>query len=174
MDLNSFVAHRSFAVRVCVSTNRPKAAFKKWIGNQSQWNLHQLLPPQISRDTSCHKAIFTARRWLEDCTYRHKYCKRESFVQRAPKRILELDGKQIRLCENLEPGITYACLSHCWGVRGPAMQLRSDTVATLKAGVPLNTLPKTFRDAAWFCWRLGIHNIWIDALCKLNYPERYD
>ena len=128
----------------------------------------------MSRDTSCHKAVSTARRWLEDCKDKHKHCKRENVVQRAPKRILELDGKQMRLCENLEPGITYACLSHCWGLHGPAMQLRLDTMADLKEGVPLETFPKTFRDAAWFCWRLSIHYVWIDALCRLrNCPEQY-
>lgn len=48
------------------------------------------------------------------------------------------------------------------------MQLRPDTMADLKAGILLNALPKTFRDAARFCWRLGIFYIWIDALCELE------
>lgn len=120
--------------------------------------------------TSSPEAVDTARRWIENCKDNHGHCKRESHAQRFPKRILELDSKQVKLCENVRPAVAYACLSHCWGPNGPAMQLRPDTIADLKAGVPLETLPKTFHDAAWFCLRLGIHYIWIDALCKLIMP----
>lgn len=133
-------------------------------GFQSQWNIREDTM-QISGDTSSPAAVATAHRWLEDCKDNHEHCKRESHSQKSPKRILKLDGKQVELCENPEPAIDYACLSHCWGPYGPAMQLRPDTMADLKAGILLNALPKTFRDAAWFCWRLGIHYIWIDALC---------
>lgn len=51
------------------------------------------------------------------------------------------------------------------------MQLRPETMDDLKAGMLLNALPKTFRDAAWFCWRLGIFYIWIDALCELKTAQ---
>lgn len=146
-----------------------KFTVQEKIGSQSQWNICED-PLCISGDTSSPEAVATARRWLATCKDRHERCKLGSHAQKAPKRILELDGKQVRLCENLEPAVAYACLSHCWGPRGPAMQLRLDTIAKLKAGIPLETLPKTFRDAAWFCWRLGIHYIWIDALCKLIVP----
>ena len=126
---------------------------------------------QISGDTSSSAAVATAHRWLEDCKDKHEHCKRESHVQKTPKRILKLDDKQVKLCENLEPAIAYACLSHCWGPCGPTMQLRPDTMADLKAGILLNALPKTFRDAAWFCWRLSIHYIWIDALCESEIDQ---
>jgi hypothetical protein len=151
--------------------NCAKSTIKENTGFQSQWNIQEQ-PPKISGDTSCSAAVTTARRWLEDCRYNHVLCQRKNNVQKVPTRILEYDGNKLRLCDNPEPTITYACLSHCWGPCGPATQLRPDTMADLKAGFPMDTLPKTFRDAAWFCWRLGIHYIWIDALCK-NRPELY-
>ncbi|KAF2026075.1 HET-domain-containing protein, partial [Setomelanomma holmii] len=58
-----------------------------------------------------------------------------------------------------------ACLSHCWGKKGAALQLTPDTVDTLRSGVARAELPKTFRDAAEIFEKLGIHFLWIDAMC---------
>ncbi|KAF2995395.1 hypothetical protein E8E13_004489 [Curvularia kusanoi] len=40
------------------------------------------------------------------------------------------------------------------------------------SGYLMDALPKTFRDAAYFCWKLGIRYIWIDALCILQDSEK--
>ncbi|KAF2625038.1 HET-domain-containing protein, partial [Macroventuria anomochaeta] len=114
------------------------------------------------------EAMATARRWLDACKNKHALCERNTYGQEAPKRILEIDGEHVRLCERFQSWLPYACLSHCWGSRGPLMKLNSGTYSTLRAGVLLATLPKTFRDAAFVCRHLGIRYIWIDALCILQ------
>ncbi|KAH7386841.1 heterokaryon incompatibility protein-domain-containing protein, partial [Phaeosphaeria sp. MPI-PUGE-AT-0046c] len=63
---------------------------------------------------------------------------------------------------------TYACLSHCWGKTGAALQLRKTTFESLKHGVAVEKLPKTFREAMKICKELGIRFIWIDALCIMQ------
>lgn len=65
----------------------------------------------------------------------------------------------------------YASLSHCWGEKGPSIRLTKSSVAQLKEGVYINTLPKTFAEAAKVCLQLGIYYLWIDALCELPRPK---
>ncbi len=76
-------------------------------------------------------------------------------------------GLQDDVVKLIEPeGATgkYFCLSHCWGPE----QIVTTTRANLqvhKREIPLNSLPKTFRDAVLLTRRLGIAYIWIDSLC---------
>lgn len=59
----------------------------------------------------------------------------------------------------------YVTLSHCWG-QSQHYTLNPSTVDDLKAGIEIEKLPKTFRDAISFASQL--HNvgwIWIDSLC---------
>jgi hypothetical protein len=51
-----------------------------------------------------------------------------------------------------------------------AFKLTSANLGTLKHGIELSILPKTFRDAVWICSRLQITYLWIDALCMWNHP----
>jgi len=89
-----------------------------------------------------------------------------------PTRLLKLDGDYIQICEDMTSVHPYACLSHCWGVLGPAMRLKTNNIESLKARVPVSQLPKTFRDAVEVCSKLDIHFLWIDALCKLTVVLR--
>jgi hypothetical protein len=84
-----------------------------------------------------------------------------------PGRVLELSDTAVVLRENVKPEIQrYACLSHCWGPEGPAIQLKKSTAAVLRAGVPLASLRKTFLETVKVCLKLGISYLWIDALCE--------
>lgn len=64
-----------------------------------------------------------------------------------------------------QPNNLYVTLSHCWG-QSQHYTLNPSTVDDLKAGIEIEKLPKTFRDAISFASQL--HNvgwIWIDSLC---------
>ncbi|KAH7086718.1 tol protein, partial [Paraphoma chrysanthemicola] len=74
----------------------------------------------------------------------------------------------VYLREYLGQEATYACLSHCWGKEGPALQLTSHKVGELKCGVARAHLPRTFQDAVDICGKLNIKFLWIDALCILQ------
>ncbi|KAF1830656.1 HET-domain-containing protein, partial [Decorospora gaudefroyi] len=61
----------------------------------------------------------------------------------------------------------YGCLSHRWGSRQP-LQTRKETLSRFKAGIPWESIPKTFQDAITFTRKLGLSYIWIDSLCIIQ------
>jgi len=90
-----------------------------------------------------------------------------------PSRFVDVgscDGKkEPRLISSTEVSTIerYTTLSHCWGTHPDNMPLRT-TRATKVAhmvSMPMNTLPKTFRDAVSVTRALNIRYIWIDSLC---------
>ncbi|KAF2447590.1 HET-domain-containing protein [Karstenula rhodostoma CBS 690.94] len=118
----------------------------------------------LLQDTSSEYAFQIVSKWLHDCLQSHDRCSIYK-TARLPKRILELTATTVLLRENLNRPAAYACLSHCWGEKGPALRLTSNTIDTLRSGVARAQLPETFKDAVEICDRLGIHFIWIDAMC---------
>jgi len=95
----------------------------------------------------------------------HNDCMQRLVVP-LPKRILHITADQVFLREQPAKSAPYACLSHCWGLNGPAIKLTAGTVGYLRNGLRTSDLPKTFRDAVEVCRHLEIHYLWIDALCE--------
>lgn len=58
----------------------------------------------------------------------------------------------------------YFTLSHCWGVLKP-ISLTTKSEASLRAGVAVASLPKTFRDAVFVCDAFNVSYLWIDSMC---------
>lgn len=60
----------------------------------------------------------------------------------------------------------YVTLSHCWGKQN-ITRLLKENQKDFEKGIPIDTLPQTFRDAIQFARRLDqkIRYIWIDSLC---------
>jgi len=108
--------------------------------------------------------------WKTNCVQHHKKCT-QLVAAPLPKRILEITTEHIFLREQPGSLAPYACLSHCWGLNGPAIKLTAETVGSLRDGLKTSGLPKTFRDAVEMCCHLGIHYIWIDALCESLYEQ---
>ncbi|KAH6622066.1 heterokaryon incompatibility protein-domain-containing protein [Boeremia exigua] len=128
------------------------------------WNV--VTYPTLAEDPVCEQALAPAKAWMEECLKSHEECQ-STAVSQMPTRVLELSGSKVSLRDTQEIGSTsmYACLSHCWGDKGPSIQLTSSSAAQLKAGVHNETLPKTFSEAVKVCLQLGISYLWIDALC---------
>lgn len=135
--------------------------------------------PLIAYDTSSLDSARQIFDWLDDCRRNHPDCRKGllgpteihtniSSEHYMPKRILEILGHQLVLREHLASNRQYACLSHSWGPDGVPFQLKTSTLGALKQGISISALPKTFRDAVLICMRLGIHLIWIDALCECS------
>ena len=77
-----------------------------------------------------------------------------------------VDGA-IRLVETQGARGLYLCSSHCWG----KTQIITTTQSTLSrrlAGIPLEALSNTYRDAILFTRQLSIRHIWIDSLCIIQ------
>lgn len=64
----------------------------------------------------------------------------------------------------------YAALSYCWGSPDdiPPPKTTSDNLAERLAGLRMEELPRTFRDALTLSYKLGIQYLWIDSLCILQ------
>jgi hypothetical protein len=61
----------------------------------------------------------------------------------------------------------YLALSHCWG---PAdfRTYNKSTKERFESTIPLEEMPKTFKDLFWLAGQLSIPYVWIDALCILQ------
>jgi len=131
---------------------------------------HKTLPVSSGKlpsgDTSSDRALQTLCNWIDTCVDNHEDCAGRKVAQ-LPKRVLEIDGRYVYLRECFDTPAIYACLSHCWGPKGPTMRLDKASRARLIKGIVIDELPKTFSDSVHLCSRLDIRFIWIDACCEL-------
>jgi hypothetical protein len=123
--------------------------------------------PLFWPDTSAQNAYSTVKRWMAECLGNHDNCSKHT-VSDLPKRIIKIEEDFAYLREPKDLKASYACLSHCWGKNGAALQLTNATMDRLKRGIMKQLLPKTFRDAMEICRQLDISFLWIDAICKFH------
>jgi Heterokaryon incompatibility protein (HET) len=139
----------------------------------------------IDPSTSSEITLELAKSWLTQCREKHLSCKllaeRMKFL---PARLIDTEpllGSEWRLWINAELSqdpsqpTSYMTLSHRWGTassissEGPYIEiLEASNIEILKAGCPLSTLPKTFRDAVEIARSLRQRFLWIDSLCILQ------
>ena len=129
---------------------------------------------ECSENTQSNANRSLAIKWLQICKTGHKECSHPKTHETwLPTRLLALEttGSEAKV-QVIEPRngssqLEYMALSHCWGLK-PILTLTAQTANSLKQGVPVALLPRTFRDAldviAWF----DIQYIWIDSLCILQ------
>ncbi|PVH77342.1 HET-domain-containing protein, partial [Cadophora sp. DSE1049] len=85
-----------------------------------------------------------------------------------PGRLLDLDSfssGHIRLVNSSEmEEVKYIALSHCWGT-AQAMTTNRANLEEHGHQIPIDDLPKTFREAAMITVGLDVRFLWIDSLC---------
>ncbi|QPC67747.1 hypothetical protein HYE67_009978 [Fusarium culmorum] len=88
-----------------------------------------------------------------------------------PRRTIEFKARReedpvICLVETskVTPTGPYMTLSHSWG-KGHIITLNKHSYQDLLRGMPLSSLPPTFRDACIITRQVGVNYLWIDALC---------
>lgn len=64
--------------------------------------------------------------------------------------------------------LKYICLSYCWGAAQPPLKTTTSTIEDYKAGIPMESMPRVFRDAVLVARTLGVRYLWIDALCIIQ------
>ena len=122
--------------------------------------------------------------WFRSCIYKHVKC-RSSIAGRfidnrsrvsLPTRLIHIykfdSDYQLRLVPTEGLRGAYAALSHCWGKldRQPLMTTR-ENMPTHRNDIPMDSLPKTFRDAVIATCSLGLRRLWIDSLCIVQDDE---
>ncbi|PVH68562.1 HET-domain-containing protein [Cadophora sp. DSE1049] len=98
-----------------------------------------------------------------------KESKEQVTLGQLPSRVLDVgpsDGSQepfLRVFDKPTAGFWIA-LSHCWGTI-PLLRTTTGTIAKHIGGIPIASLPPSFRDAVTITRRLGLSYLWIDSLC---------
>lgn len=124
--------------------------------------------------------LSTIKKWKDVCSTAHPNCHRPNADTARPTRLLFFDSGQdvVRLIK-VDPGkcnaYQYATLSHRWGSPEPP-KLSSEeedlegkiSIHKLENGVPISSLPQTFRDAILIVMKCGLEHLWIDSLCILQ------
>ena len=129
----------------------------------------------VRRDVRPRRTSYAAivQDWIKVCRDTHPACQNNINVE-LPTRIVEVglvDPDQIRLNKSLGQNGKYLALSHCWG-GGIAIKITQENLATREEGIRFVDLPKTFQDAVTVTRDLGVHYLWIDALCIIQDDEQ--
>ncbi|KAJ1324736.1 HET domain-containing protein [Microdochium nivale] len=114
----------------------------------------------------------TIQGWMRECLETHSICQRRQAKQTGyrPTRLLELSPHGTwRLVNGVDcPAVLrYAALSYCWGDQPVERLLRllKTTSQLLSDKQAIDTLPKTFREAAQIAQWFQVNYLWIDRLC---------
>ncbi|KIJ42695.1 hypothetical protein M422DRAFT_254136 [Sphaerobolus stellatus SS14] len=134
----------------------------------------------IVRNSASDLALERAFAWLANCVENHRCVAPQSNYM--PRRLLDIrlsmdmepsssssHKDELRLVEELSELAPYATLSYCWGsdLTGIMRTLRENKDVH-RRGIAVNSLPKTVQDAVLVCRGLGLHYLWVDALCIIQ------
>jgi len=115
----------------------------------------------------CEDSLRCVSRWLNYCRNNHTKC-RGAQSQFVPSYLIQIQrdpGWTLKLLEmKYQACVPYAALSYCWG--------SGDNYVTTRATLPahmdhldFSALPRSIQDAVITCHSLGLHYLWVDALC---------
>jgi Heterokaryon incompatibility protein (HET) len=65
-------------------------------------------------------------------------------------------------------GYPYVTLSYCRGENPSFIILLIENLPAFRAGISVEKLPRTFKDAVHVTRRLGFRSLWVDALCIIQ------
>jgi hypothetical protein len=138
--------------------------------------------PPLSLDAKQEQFSHSLRRirdWIRCCDSKHDNCRSRAVgadplvLRDLPTRLLKIHQGSGRLgiklvqCGAYEDEVRYAALSHCWGGSQPVQLLHRNVNEFIK-GIPIESLPLTFREAVELCSSLRIGYLWIDSLCIIQ------
>ena len=123
----------------------------------------------LDNNTGSAANLYLASLWLQDCMENHEYCQVvQGDVLDLPRRVIDVSDPQ-KPCIRVEvqQKEQYLTLSYCWG-EGRRLLTKIETIAEYEKGIPLDKLPRTFKDAIDLTHYLGFRYLWIDALCIIQ------
>ena len=125
-------------------------------------------------NTGSPETLHLASLWLRDCLAHHQSCGKLATGRCnniwLPTRLVRITQDSARLCDREDialPIPSYASLSHCWGKK-TIFTTKKSNLQFLYQEIPLQLLPKTFRDAIAICRTLNLEYLWIDSLCIIQ------
>jgi hypothetical protein len=137
--------------------------------NTSHTELPGHLVAPFSKNTGDDIALNFLRIQYQRCLQNHIECPyQRDDHDYLPTRLIDVGGTAdplVRLREHTLPTarVRYVALSHCWGEFQPATLTKS-TAESLKNGITVASLPKSFQDAILVTRSMRCEFLWIDAL----------
>lgn len=128
---------------------------------------------RLENCTSSDPCKDLVQRWLSQCTCAHLVCNEDwRTTTQYSIRLLNLAGTNVRL-EEFTSGTCpnkYVTLSHCWDhlAGGSLSQLTTANLHLLKRGFAESILSTKFQHAIQIARWMGVHYLWIDALCIIQ------
>jgi len=121
-----------------------------------------------------------AKDWLQGCFSEHHLCEEvrltaiSSNHSSFPEYLVNVNEDSLRLCpsSSFSTWPSYLTLSHRWG-ESRIFTLTSQNLPSLLSEIPIDSLPKTFRDAVIITRRMGYSYIWIDSLCIIQDSKEH-
>jgi hypothetical protein len=113
-------------------------------------------------------SLLSAKAWLAECPSSHINCVGLA-RHRNPTRLLYIKPGYLRLCSGtaIPLSVSYATLSHCWGLMD-FFKLTRDNLSAVQKTINIRELSKTFQDAIFIARELGFDYLWIDSLCIIQ------
>jgi hypothetical protein len=136
----------------------------KRVSGSSSSSPSSRIPHLVRPTTDLEENLTLAKRWLGDCIQTHLKCNQYRDAK-LPKPTRLLRVHKSRFCTMLSREIpksaTYATVSHCWG-SAKFLKLTATTFDQLRAGLPIDHLPISFRHTMMICRRLNIKYLWLE------------
>lgn len=151
-----------------------------YVGDSRSW-LNITRRP-LERHPLSEKNMAKFKSYLHQCHTEHEQCQHDRTTKKLPTRLLAVGGEtliqspRIIVCSE-HPELTdceqtpYMALSHCWGKEITPMKTERRSLPYRMAYIPLETMPRTYRDAVLLTRSLGISYLWIDSLCIVQDDE---
>jgi hypothetical protein len=130
----------------------------------------------VSHEPDSEHTLQIAASFVSRCATTHPECRRPPTEDpsQLPKRVIDVypygSKSHVRLHDSAVRSGEYICLSHCWG-NIDLVKTTLENKEEMKAGIALDALPKTYRDAIDITRKLSVRYIWIDSLCILQGPD---
>lgn len=148
------------------------------VGSCQEW-LHITGRPLDVESPFSERNVNLIRSWLEQCKTDSSCCRSAKQEEFLPTRLLDIgrsNDPSITLVETHSMAqlnrayrpLKYICLSYRWGAAVPPLRTTKDTIEGYKAGIPVDSMSRVFRDAILVARTLGIRYLWIDALCIIQ------
>jgi hypothetical protein len=129
-----------------------------------------------SSNTANDVAMERLLTWLTKCEAEHSSCQHTKTV--PPSRLIKVsdNGELPRVIETgrrnqEDKDLSYVCLSHRWGASTRNSSLYTSNKSNYMTGIPLDALPRLFKDVFHVVRKLGYSYVWIDSLCIIQDSE---
>lgn len=128
----------------------------------------------MSSNTKSDESLAFALNQFKTCAEEHEECNKARDANWLPTRLIDVgeglaDTGTVRLVltKDLERSTGYCTLSHCWGTK-EFLKLKQENLDSFISEIPIESLPKTFRDSLFVARKLGLRYIWIDSICIIQ------